>query len=217
MTTGTAGPYILPANTPKRPVVAAIPHAGQRVPARRLAEDEVRARVAAAHAPFHRMLDQELDSALRSHASALLLDLHSFGAPLGADVIIGDGNGTTARPETVAAVVDAFAWAGFTTATNLRFPGGWTVRHLAPRTEVDAIQVEINQRVYLDPAEVDARLWPPGRPASAMTLAQARLETVIERLTGRLARPRPAGDAAPTRPLAIKVTQERIAPREETS
>ena len=59
--------------------------------------------------------------------------------------------------------------------------------------------------------------WPPGRPASAMTVTRARLETVIEPLTGRLARPRPAGDVAPARPPAIKATQERIAPGEGAS
>lgn len=80
-------------------------------------------------------------------ASEILDQCHSRAEAIarGADVIIGDGNGTTARPEIIAAVVDAFASAGFTTATNLRFSGGWTVRRLAPRTEVDAIQVEIIQ------------------------------------------------------------------------
>lgn len=261
MTAETAGPYIVPANTLTRPVVAAIPHAGRRVPAefgatlavpteplssdwytdelwnflpghgittvattlsrfvadpnrdpasgqgrfwravvpvtdrssgspvhaRQLTGDEVRARIAAAHTPFHRMLDRELDAALRSHGRAVLLDLHSFGIPLGADVIVGDGNGTTARPETVDAVVDAFARAGFATAVNLRFPGGWTVRRLAPRTDIDAVQIEINQRVYLDPDEIDAWRRPPGRLPAAMTRARARLETVIEQLTGALA------------------------------
>ena len=290
MTAETAGPRIVPANSPARPLVAAVPHAGRRVPAefgatltvpteplssdwytdelwdflpghgvttvattlsrfvadpnrdpasgqggfwrsvvpvtdpegspvhaRPLTEDEVWASVAAAHAPFHRMLDQELDSALRSHGHAVLLDLHSFGVTLGADVIIGDGNGTTARPETVAAVVDAFTRAGFTTAVNLRFSGGWTVRHLAPRTDINAVQVEINQRVYLDPAEIDAWLRPPGLPAAAMTRARARLETVIEQLVNTLVRPRPAGRVTPARPPAIEVTQEPIGPEEGTS
>lgn len=39
----TAGPHILPANTPKRPVVAAIPHADQRVPAESATQERITA------------------------------------------------------------------------------------------------------------------------------------------------------------------------------
>jgi N-formylglutamate amidohydrolase len=80
----------------------------------------------------------------------LLLDLHSFGAGLEGDVILGDRNGATATPKAVKQVAAAFIGAGLDVRMNQRFSGGWTVRRFARNPNVDAVQVELNQRRYLD-------------------------------------------------------------------
>ena len=63
---------------------------------RPLSNEELQYRLELAHVPFHRALDGAVTAALRRHPRVLLLDLHSFGLPLGVDVVLGDGNGSTA-------------------------------------------------------------------------------------------------------------------------
>ena len=141
-----------------RTVVPANDPMGVSIYGRPLAQAEVDERIAVAHRPFHRLLDVAIDDVRRTHGRVLLLDLHSFGVPLEADVVIGDGNATTAQGGAVAIVEAAFGAASYATARNLRFAGGWIVRRFTADRAVDAIALELNQRCYLDAAEVDA--WP---------------------------------------------------------
>jgi len=151
-----------------------------------LTEGEIERRIALAHQPFHDLLDGELETMLCEHPRVLLLDLHSFGVPLDVDVVLGDGHGSAARPSVVKIVDDAVTGAGFMTARNLRFPGGWIVRRFIDCDRVDAIAVELNQRCYLDPAAVDA--WPnvptldPPRLAEMQGRLSAAILNVVERL-----------------------------------
>ena len=127
-------------------VVAARLPGGEPVYRRELTQDEIARRIRLAHRPFHRALDKVIERRLREFSRILLLDFHSFGAPLGSDVILGDRHGRTARPETTALVRDAFTSNGLTVLLNQRFTGGWTIRRFAADDRVDAIAVELNQR-----------------------------------------------------------------------
>lgn len=145
-------------------------------PLDRAAVDE---RIAAAHGPFHSLLDAAVDDLRRTHERVLVVDLHSFGVPLEADVVIGDGNGTTASGDAVAKVEAAFGAESYATARNLRFAGGWIVRRFTADRRVDAIALELNQRCYLEPDEVDA--WPdvPVLRDDLLVAAQIRLRSVF--------------------------------------
>jgi N-formylglutamate deformylase len=122
---------------------------GRAIYERPLGDQDVARRIAFAHEPYHRSLDRLLYPWTRGATSVLLVDLHSFGMPLGADVIIGDGNGTTAKPEVVDLVQDCFKKQGFRVARNLRFTGGCIVRRFANAPSVDAVQLELHQHTYL--------------------------------------------------------------------
>lgn len=148
---------VVPANDPM----------GEPVRSRPLTDREVAASVAAAHSPFHRLLDGVVAELLAQFGRVLVIDLHSFGVPLDVDVVVGDAHGTTCRPAAVAVIEQALQTANFTTARNLRFSGGWLIRRFGTRSDVDAVALELNQRRYLPADEVDA--W-PGVPAVATDL-----------------------------------------------
>jgi len=161
-------------------VVAARMPNDRAVYRRPLTAAEIGHRVAMAHTPFHRTLDAVIGRLLGDFPRLLLLDLHSFGGTLPGDVILGDRHGLTARPAAIRAVSAALSARGLGVRRNERFTGGWTVRRFAGSERVDAIQVELSQRRYLD---LDRRVFPaPPRPLAFDTtqlLLRAALADVV--------------------------------------
>ena len=111
---------------------------------------------------------------MHRHPRVLVLDLHSFGLSLGVDVVLGDGNGSTAGAAAVGRVEQLLRREGFTVARNLRFTGGYIVRRWADDDRVDAVQVELDQRRYLEITDVEERRPHPRQdPAGWVTTRRA--------------------------------------------
>jgi N-formylglutamate deformylase len=163
-------------------VVAARMPKGRAVYRRPLTADEISHRIRIAHAPFHQALDSVIDRLLARFDRLLVLDLHSFGVGLDGDVILGDRHGATASPGAVRLVADALAAAGLDVRMNQRFTGGWTVRRLAGLDRLDAIQVELNQRRYLD---LDRRSYPGPPPLGDFGGTQQLLRTALQEVTSQ--------------------------------
>jgi len=135
--------------------------------------DEVAARRAAFHAPYHAALAAEIERVRTRHGVAVLYDCHSirsvipFLFPGTLPVFsIGTNDGATCASAVTSAVVKNCCNAeGYDYILNGRFKGGWTTRHYGqPETGVHAIQMELAQRAYLaaeaapwdhDPARAD--------------------------------------------------------------
>jgi N-formylglutamate amidohydrolase len=115
-----------------------------------LTPGNIRYRIRLAHEPFHRALDEAVAERLADFPRILLLDLHSFGVIMDGDIIVGDRNGASARPESTRLVHEAYRGTGLDVRLNQRYTGGWTVSRFAGHDQVDAIQVELNQRSYLN-------------------------------------------------------------------
>lgn len=160
-------------------VVAARMPKGRAVYRRPLSPQEIRHRIQLAHAPFHDALDKAIERLLTGFPRVLVLDLHSFGVGLDADVILGDRHGATARPAAVTLMAGALGAAGFDVRLNQRFAGGWTVRRFAGHCRVDAIQVELNQRRYLD---LDHRNYPGPPPVGDFAYTQWLLRSTLRRV-----------------------------------
>ena len=157
-------------------VVAAQMPSGRALYRRELTPEEVSHRVGLAHAPFHQALDAVIARLLERFPRVLLLDLHSFGKEADGDVILGDRHGVTARPEAMTLLSGALAGGGLSVLHNTRYPGGWTVRRFAAEPRVDAIQIELNQRCYLD---LTRRRYPDPPPAGDFEETQRQLRGVL--------------------------------------
>ena len=60
---------------------------------------------------------------------------------------------------------------------NGRFKGGYITRHYAgPANGIDAIQLEISQRIYMDEATFE---YDEGKAASAQTVLRSLLEAAL--------------------------------------
>lgn len=165
-------------------VVAARMPRGRPIYRRPLTPDEIGNRIRLAHAPFHDALDAAVESLLARFPRVLLLDLHSFGIGLGGDVILGDRHGVTARPAAVRLVANALAAQGLDVRMNQRFAGGWTVRRFAAHDRVDAVQVELSQRRYLD---LGRRAYPDPPPLGDFAATQRLLLATLSQVTAAAA------------------------------
>lgn len=120
---------------------------------RAISRAQLEERLEAAHRPFHRAIAYELTGLRRRHGAALLLDCHSMPPLAGSApaIVIGDRHGRSAQSwlsREALALVDAM---GFPARLNDPFAGGHIVdRHGRPGSGTQAIQIEIDRRLYLD-------------------------------------------------------------------
>ena len=135
---------------------------------RRLSLDEVEARVAAVHRPYHDAIGAALAETERRFGAALLLDLHSMPPrPRGqAQIVLGDRHGTSAARWLTVLAARIVSESGFSVALNDPFAGGHIVaRHGRPDKAIHALQVEVDRAAY---CLADARTPGPGFERVAM-------------------------------------------------
>ncbi len=121
-------------------------------------EDDIAARLANFHAPYHAALAAEVERVKAIHGIAVVYDCHSIRSDIPflfegtlPDFNIGTDGGKTCDSTIQDAAVDVALYAdGYTSILNGRFKGGWTTRHYGqPDTGVHAIQMELAQSTHL--------------------------------------------------------------------
>lgn len=151
------------------------------------AAGEIAARRRDVFDPYHRALAALLDSARRRYGFAVLYDCHSIRSVVPRlfdgelpTFNIGTHSSRSCAPEVEAAAAEACATAaGFRTAINGRFKGGWITRHYGdPARGIHAIQMELAQRAYMEES-------PPWRYDDAKA---ARLKDILRNVLGKIVR-----------------------------
>ena len=174
--------------------LARVVASGQEIYARRLTLAEALARIERCYVPYHQALARLIDQVRARFGFCLLLDCHSMptirepldpgSAAARADIVLGDGHGTTAAASLVAAATELLVDEGLAVSLNAPYAGGFITRHYGrPESGTHAVQLEIARRLYMD----EARLVP--------TSGLARLQRVVERLILRLGAWRPLSAA----------------------
>src|SRR5688572_9444561 len=145
--------------------------------------DEVAARVETYWRPYHAALQDELARLHAAHGRVLLWEGHSIrGSDLEflfpgrlPDLNLGTSGGATCSPERQARVEDALAkQSRYDFVVNGRFKGGYITRHYAnPTRGIDAIQLEISQRIYMDE---DTFEYDPTKAADAQAVIRSLME-----------------------------------------
>lgn len=154
---------------------------GRALNAGRLSLAEAQARVAAWHAPYHAELARLMEAARGRHGRAVLVDWHSMpssreaGAP---QVVIGDRHGEACAPVLTRRLVDLFEREGWRVALNAPYAGGWSTQIWGrPADGFEAVQIELDRGLYLDPATL--------RPGPGWARCKAGVERVIADLLSR--------------------------------
>ena len=116
-----------------------------------------RGRLAALYHPYHDALQELITEASLGFGSVLLIDCHSMPgfAPMGSrrpDIILGDRFGVSCHPETIARVENIFRKQGYNVTRNYPYAGGYVTQYYGkPRAGIEALQIEINRDLYLNP------------------------------------------------------------------
>ncbi|HRN61064.1 MAG TPA: N-formylglutamate deformylase [Luteimonas sp.] len=148
-------------------------------------EDEVRARVEAYWRPYHDALREELGRLHAAHGRVVLWEGHSIKGDLPflfdgrlPDFNLGTANGSSCSPqlqeklERALAAQSRYGW-----VHNGRFKGGHITRHYGdPASGIDAVQLEISQRVYMDE---DSFAYDEAKAADAQQVVRALLEAAL--------------------------------------
>jgi N-formylglutamate amidohydrolase len=103
---------------------------------------------------------------------------------LPADVIIGDRQGLSASSDRVTLVESLLEHEALDVKRNHRFTGGWVVQQFESEPRVDAMQLEFNQRLYLNSAEVAQQVPRPRRKEREFEVMQRKLGHVLTLLIG---------------------------------
>ncbi len=146
---------------------------------------EIAARVETYWRPYHATLDAELARIRGEHGRAVLWEGHSIRGTLpflfdGAlpDLNLGTAAGASCRPglqQRLAAVLEAQG--DYSHVVNGRFKGGYITRHYGdPEIGVDAVQLELAQRTYMDE---DSFEYLPEKAAKLQGVVRRLLEAAL--------------------------------------
>lgn len=121
--------------------------------------DDIAVRIDTYWRPYHDALRAELDRLRAAHDRVLLWEGHSirgecpflFDGRL-PDLNIGTAAGASCAPDRQSLIEAALqAQTGYDGVVNGRFKGGYITRHYGdPANGIDAVQLEIAQRIYMD-------------------------------------------------------------------
>ncbi|MBB6598757.1 N-formylglutamate deformylase [Luteimonas sp. MC1825] len=148
--------------------------------------DEVRERVERYWRPYHLALRAELDRLHATHGRVVLWEAHSIRGQLPflfegllPDLNLGTAGGASCSPELQQRLGLALAGQGdYGWVANGRFKGGHITRHYGrPELGVDAVQLEVSQRCYMDEATYE---WSPGPAERLQGLLRSLLQTCLE-------------------------------------
>ena len=97
-------------------------------------------------------------------------------APMGArraDIVLGDRYGRSCNPETIARIETAFKDQGLSVTRNYPYAGGFVTEHYGrPDDQIQAVQIEINRDLYLNPVTI--------KPKRSYNSFAKKLEVIIK-------------------------------------
>jgi N-formylglutamate deformylase len=158
------------------------------LPGQEPSEDEVRARVDTWWRPYHAALRDELDRLRAAHGRVVLWEGHSIKGDLPflfegrlPDLNLGTAGGASCSPALQARlehVLSSQSRCGW--VHNGRFKGGYITRHYGdPANGIDAVQLEISQRIYMDE---DSFAYDEARAGAAQQVIRELLEAASSRV-----------------------------------
>jgi N-formylglutamate deformylase len=136
--------------------IARIVGNGEAIYAGKLRYAEAQARVETCWRPFHEALAGQIEETLEQFGTCLVIDCHSMPSLPGrhapkADIILGDGYGTSCAPAWTDFLHATLAGLGFQVRRNDPYAGGFITRHYGrPREGVQVIQLEVARGLYMN-------------------------------------------------------------------
>jgi formiminoglutamase len=139
--------------------------------------------------PYHGALRNEIERLSERHGKVVLYEAHSIRSRIPRlfdgelpHFNIGTNSGLSCHNSLSSAVAGVCAASVFTQVINGRFKGGYTTRHYGrPSTGVDAIQLELAMRAYMDESVLPSpENWPSPYDETRAEPLQIVLRRILE-------------------------------------
>lgn len=140
---------------------------GQKIYEKKLSVMEVEHRIRDYWIPYHTQVKDTLNLAYENHGYFIHINCHSMPSVsdqystdqpglIHPDIVLGDRDGTSADPEITFYLRDAFLKHGYSCWINHPYKGVELIRAYSnPRLKRNAIQLEINRRLYMEEKSLD--------------------------------------------------------------
>jgi N-formylglutamate deformylase len=145
-------------------------------------QEEIERRRALVHAPYHAKLMELIDAKIKLYGRVVLIDAHSVASranllhgELKGQIYLGDRDGHSCAPWLVDSVQHGFQNAGFHVTRNDPYKGGYITEHYGRIQQVEAVQIEMCERVYMDESDPAGALKHP-----KFRHAKSRLREVMQ-------------------------------------
>ncbi len=153
--------------------------------------DQIEQRKVEYHQPYHDKLAQILAEKVSRFGRAFLIDAHSIASmpnklhdELVHEIYLGDRDGQSCRLAMMTFFAGEFSQAGLAVSRNDPYKGGYITDHYGQLPAVQALQIEMCQRVYMD--EVDPKSG-PDHPR--FSIVKQQLRKIFSSFSGFVAEP----------------------------
>ena len=154
--------------------------------------EEITRRRALVHTPYHAKLLELIHAKIMRFGRVVLIDAHSVASranllhgKLKEHIYLGDRDGRSCAPWLVDAAERGFLESHYTLMRNHPYKGGYITEHYGQLEQVEALQIEMCQRVYMDEDDPAGGVSHPN-----FTQAKARIRAVLESVRAETLRQR---------------------------
>jgi len=166
--------------------IARVVASGETIYRHKLSFAEAERRVHCYWEPYHRTLEELIETTRQEFGACLVIDCHSMpahgcggrngGGPT--DFVLGDAHGTACGPRTVRVVERTLSGMGYAVRRNDPYSGGYITRHYGrPREGVHVLQIEMARGLYMDEARI--------KPISRFGAVQRDVTTLLATLAAQ--------------------------------
>lgn len=114
-----------------------------------LEDEEIRYRITKYYTPYHQALESLINDKLSYFNKIYLIDLHSFGKDIDANIVLGNRSGQTLNKEPTMSIKNALEKLDFIVSLNNPYSGGYITRKYA-NNKVETLQLELSYKKYID-------------------------------------------------------------------
>ncbi len=145
------------------------------------------------HQPYHAALDDMLQEVINIHGEVYLFDLHSIAkhatmihAELDKDIYLGNRDNKSSSQAWLASVEHEFLQNSISVQKNTPYKGGYITHHYGLADNVHAVQIEMNQNLYLPQDKVVVQDCERFIQSSEFKTTKQKLKNIFEALIKQL-------------------------------
>jgi len=115
---------------------------------------EVNDRIKNFYISYHQTINKAINEKLKYFDKVYLIDLHSFGRTISADIVLGNDKGKTTTNYFIELIEELLEKEGFKIKNNIPYSGGYITKHYGNEIEnCEALQIELCYQTYIDRRE----------------------------------------------------------------